>query len=107
MEPAPDYQTRYRDTPTSLDERLAMPHPEITDPSHRGVIIAIDAASKREEVLLSNMTSDVKNEAEARQRDRLHREEVKKALHNMSVLDVMDSMVKAAPPPALRDLRKQ
>jgi hypothetical protein len=106
-EPGPEYITRYRDTPTSLDEHMAAPHPEITDPSHRKILLESDDDMRREETLLATMTSDVATDAAVRQRKKEETEELRKQLKHFSPLQVMDSVVATVPPPGLREIRRE
>eukprot|EP00672_Neobodo_designis_P017419 CAMPEP_0174829364 /NCGR_PEP_ID=MMETSP1114-20130205/1889_1 /TAXON_ID=312471 /ORGANISM="Neobodo designis, Strain CCAP 1951/1" /LENGTH=366 /DNA_ID=CAMNT_0016063109 /DNA_START=48 /DNA_END=1148 /DNA_ORIENTATION=+ len=110
-EPPPDYQTRYRDTPTSLDEHMAQPHPDITDPAHRALLDAREKENEAEEQRLVMLTDDVALQADVRRREaqRAELEERKAALKDStsSRLAIIDGMVKTMPPPAVGRLRRE
>lgn len=56
LEPPPNYFTRYRDTPTTLDEHLASPMPDIDDPVVLQIAEDLKKDHMREDALLAELS---------------------------------------------------
>lgn len=71
-EPPPDYETRYRDTPSAAEIHETRPHPEVHDRLERAAMTYVDEINRNEEALLANIYVD---ETRYKQQQRLQEQQ--------------------------------
>jgi hypothetical protein len=106
-EPAPNYITRYRDTPSSLEEFKAKPHSEFVHEAERLAIVDAEEAEQQEELFLAALSYDAEAEVAKQVEKRVAGEELAARLkEGQGVMELADAMVTAVPSPIMREARR-